>query len=136
MKTIIRIFALGVLALGAALPASRAVDQQPPAVEHTPSRLQQRREARLKQLDEKLHLTPEQKAKIEAIWKEAAGEARELREAERQAAREQRKQRREALRESHDQVRAVLTPEQQKIFDALPRPTWHGPSGKKEQPVG
>lgn len=86
----------------------------------------------MKQLDEKLHLTPEQKAKIEAILKEAA----ELREAARQAAREQRKQRREALRESHDQVRAVLTPAQQKIFDALPRPTWHGPKDKKEQPVG
>jgi Spy/CpxP family protein refolding chaperone len=126
MKTFTRILVLGVVALGAAMPVSRAEEQTAAGSDKAPPRVEQMRAERMKQLDEKLHLTAEQKAKIEAIWKEAGDEVKEQRQAERQALRERRKQMREARKETQAQVRAVLTPEQQKIFDEMPRASGHG----------
>ncbi len=85
-----------------------------------------RLEARLEQLDEKLQLTPEQKEKITAIWMQAVGKLDAGRDDD--SFRQKRKNRRawrEAMTETRAQVRAVLTPEQQKIFDEL-RPSRPG----------
>src|SRR5690606_10065772 len=67
---------VGALALMTVFPVARA------AVENTTQRpgqeraaqMQERREQRMKQLDEKLKLTAEQKTKIAAIWGKAAEE--------------------------------------------------------------
>jgi hypothetical protein len=81
----------------------------------------QMRERRMQQLDEALKLSAEQKTKIEAIWKKAEAEAAEIRDEGTLRKRKQRRELREMMRETRAEVRAVLTPEQQKIFDTLPR---------------
>lgn len=80
------------------------------------------REKRLKQLDEKLHLTADQKTKINDIWNKAEEQAQADRAAARDEAKDRRAQRRDMMKATRDQVRAVLTPEQQKAFDELPPP--------------
>lgn len=80
------------------------------------------RERRLKQLDEKLHLTADQKTQITTIWDKAEQQARADRDAARDEAKDHREQRRDMMKATRDQVRAVLTPEQQKVFDELPPP--------------
>lgn len=135
MKTFTRILVWGTLTLGAAMPVSRAVEPTATGPDDAPARMEQMRAERMKRLDEKLHLTPEQKTRIEAIWNEAAAGAKEQRQVERQALRERRKQMREARKETQAQVRAVLTPDQQKVFDEMPRGSWHGGKTGK-QPSG
>lgn len=87
----------------------------------------------MQRLDEKLHLTADQKTKINAIWDKAEAEARAARsEADASAQTSRRAKRREMMKAAHDEVRAVLTPEQQKIFDAMPveRPGRRGNDSK------
>lgn len=123
MKTKFQLISLGALALLAVLPVARAAETNPPPpAQEQPQRMQQMREQRMKQLDEKLHLTAEQKAKITAIWDKAAEEGRAARQEANALKREQRKERREVMKASRQDIRGVLTPEQQKIFDEMPRP--------------
>lgn len=75
----------------------------------------------MQQMDETLHLTAEQKAQIVAIWDKAEQQGRELRQEEKATMEDRRAKRREAMKAMREQVRAVLTPEQQKAFDAMPR---------------
>ncbi|MEO7599524.1 MAG: Spy/CpxP family protein refolding chaperone [Opitutus sp.] len=90
-----------------------------PSAQHP--RMQEMRERRLKKLDEKLSLTADQKAKINAIWDKAEGDARAARhDAASTAKDEMRTKRREGLKAVRQEVRAVLTPEQQKTFDTMP----------------
>ena len=131
MKTIIRLLALlGLTALSLA-PLARADEPPPgppPAGDQGRPDPAKRREHRLQMLDEKLSLTAEQKNQIKAIWDNAGEKGQALR-AEAVAARDDlRAKRMEAMKATHDQVRAVLTPDQQKIFDALP-PEGHGHRG-------
>jgi Spy/CpxP family protein refolding chaperone len=123
MKTnprILTLLAFGVLAVAPVVRADDADKAPPPPRDHP--RMAEMREKRLKQLDEKLHLTDDQKARIGDIWDKAAQQAKADREAARDEAKDRRAQRRDMMKATHDQVRAVLTPEQQKIFDELPPP--------------
>jgi Spy/CpxP family protein refolding chaperone len=85
--------------------------------ERSPSR----RSARLQELDRELELTDDQKQRIEAIWDRAEQKAREIKADDDLGRRKRRIAAREAMKATHAEVRAVLTPEQQKRFDAMPR---------------
>jgi Spy/CpxP family protein refolding chaperone len=87
---------------------------------------------RLEFLTEKLNLTEDQRTKIKAIWKQSAGQVKALRD-EASLAREDLRAKADAMRKANrDQVRAVLTPEQQAIFDQLPADGPGRPGGKKD----
>jgi Spy/CpxP family protein refolding chaperone len=123
MKTHAKLLPVLALALLAVAPALRAEDASAAPAQAT--RMQQMREKRLQQLDQTLHLTADQKAKIEAIWDKAVAQGRDSvqdEKATRRTLRAERRERRQALREAHQQIRSVLTPEQQKLFDQMPRP--------------
>jgi Spy/CpxP family protein refolding chaperone len=75
----------------------------------------------LKALKEKLNLTDDQVKKIEDIRKSHADELK--------AARGDRPKMMELMKAMHDETRAVLTPDQQKEFDAMPPPGPGGPGG-------
>jgi len=78
-------------------------------------------EARVKQLDEVVSLTADQKTKITAIYTKAQDDMRAMMRdggGEQQANREKMM---ESMRATRDQVRAVLTDEQKTKFDAMPQ---------------
>ncbi len=75
----------------------------------------------MEKLDGALKLSADQKAKIEAIWEKAEERTAEIREKNGLRKRKQRRELRGVMQETRAEVRAVLTPEQQKIFDAMPR---------------
>lgn len=114
--------ALGLCATAAGLWAQPTDDNNnpPPPREHR-ARMKHMREERLKRLDEKLHLTAEQKTQIQAIWDKAEQQAIENRKEVKAEMQDRREKRREAMKAMREQVRAVLTPEQQKAFDEMPR---------------
>lgn len=91
------------------------------AVESRESEAPSRAERRMERLDGALQLSAEQKAQIETIWRKAESEIAALRDDDGLRKRGQRGEMREVLQEARAQVRGVLTPEQQKIFDAMPR---------------
>jgi len=78
-------------------------------------------EARVKQLDEVVSLTADQKTKITTIYTKAQDDMRAMMRdggGEQQANREKMM---ESMRATRDQVRAVLTDEQKTKFDAMPQ---------------
>ncbi len=86
----------------------------------------------MKTLEEKLSLTPAQKQQIQAIWDQAEQQGKALR-ADESTAREQRREKMGAImKDTHEKVRAVLTADQQKIFDSLPPE----PRGRRGGPGG
>ena len=87
---------------------------QEPAAKNNerPNRWQHRRDNRLEHLTRALDLTPEQQAKVKAIFEQAKPQI--------QAARQEAKQKRQAIRENiQSQIRPILTPAQQQKFDAI-----------------
>lgn len=138
MKSYSKLIPVLACALLAGFPAARAATDSPappPAQEQRP-RMQQMREQCLRQLDETVHLTAEQKARIQAIWDQTAEQARTSRQNEKETRRQmrvERRERREMMRETHQKVREVLTPEQQKLFDQMPRPG-RGPAAQPLPP--
>ena len=84
---------------------------------------------RLQHLAETLGLTDDQKAKIGAIFKEEFEKSRAMMEDASLAPEDRRAKMRELREDSRTRARAVLTPEQQQKFDALPRPG-RGPRGE------
>lgn len=73
-------------------------------------------EQRLERLEEAVgSLSAEQKTRIKAIYAQVAGKMRDLPQEER------REKMGEILRNTQKEIRAVLTPEQQKKFDAMPQ---------------
>jgi Spy/CpxP family protein refolding chaperone len=123
MKTSQKILSLLALAVFAGTTAAWAGDDAapPPPPPRERPHPKEMREHRMKELDEKLHLTAEQKTQISQIFDKTEQEMRANREAAAKAGEERREKRRDAMKATHDQVRAVLTPEQQKIFDEMPR---------------
>ncbi len=126
-KLILTLLALGLVA---AAPVARAAE--PSKVEVAPQtdqpkeprgkagkRVKKAADARDKQLTEKLKLTAEQQEKLAAIRKEQAEQLKSGTKAG------------EVLKTGRDQVRALLTPEQQKEFDAMPAEGRAGKKGKK-----
>lgn len=86
--------------------------------------------AQLKMLAEKLNLTDAQKAQATEILKAEAAKAAALRDEDGANRREKMKEMRAIREESRAKIRAILTPEQQKIFDTLPkRRPGGGPGG-------
>jgi periplasmic protein CpxP/Spy len=80
-------------------------------------------EQRVAQIDEAVKLTAEQKTKITAIYAKAASDSQAL-------SQEERREKGQAIRTAADkEVRALLTPEQQTKFDAIPAPARRGPGG-------
>lgn len=72
-------------------------------------------EARVEQLDQSLTLTAEQKSKILAILEKGRTEMQNV-------PKEERKDKMAGMMKAqNDQIRALLTPEQQKKFDAMPQ---------------
>jgi Spy/CpxP family protein refolding chaperone len=81
---------------------------------------------RLKAMKEKLNLTADQEKQIGDIWKSHADDMK--------AARGDHAKMEEVMKAQHEEVRAVLTPDQQKIFDAMPPPGERHGGKKKDGP--
>jgi Spy/CpxP family protein refolding chaperone len=125
-KLILTLLALG---LCAAAPLARAADEPSVTVpteatksEQTGKRMKKAVNDRDKMLTEKLNLTAEQKEKLTALRKQQGEELH--------AAKGDRAKMRELTKKAHEDVRALLTPEQQKDFDAMPA-GGRGGKGKK-----
>jgi Spy/CpxP family protein refolding chaperone len=77
-----------------------------------PRRWQQKRGNHVERLTKALDLTPDQQAKVKAIFEQAKPQI--------QAAREQGRQQAQAIRENiRSQIRPILTPAQQTKWDAI-----------------
>ena len=124
MKTYAKILSLFALAALAAVSLAQAADPTPaaaPAPADGPRPMVRRMmKHRLEMLTEKLSLTEDQRTKIKDIWKQAGAQGKAIHGEATQAGTAIR-EKAEALRKAtHDQVRALLTAEQQAIFDKLP----------------
>jgi Spy/CpxP family protein refolding chaperone len=140
MKTLFRIILVAAGFSVAALPAMRAADEAPPATPGGANAADQppppeRRDRRmdpaqmLQRMKEQLNLTDEQTAKVGAIFK-AQGEKRQAIMNDTSLSPDDKHAKMEELRkDAMAQIRALLTPEQQKKLDAMPRPG-RGPRGE------
>lgn len=133
MKSPIKL-TVAALALGLAIPSSRAQDTgtppppPPPAGEHGGDHKGPRGD-RFKMLCEKLGLTEDQKAKLKPILEDERKAMGALRE-DNSLDRPTRRAKMQEIRKAHgEQIRALLTPDQQKTFDELRKEHSHGPGG-------
>jgi Spy/CpxP family protein refolding chaperone len=120
MKTSLKlVLTLIVLGLSAVSPCAQAADK--------PAKAGQRAKAAAeehdKMLTEKLKLTAEQQEKLAAIRKTEAEQLKEVRGDRTKMA--------DVLKNGREQVRAILTPDQQKEFDAIKPEVRPGRKGKK-----
>ena len=145
MKSMLSIGLLTTALAAALLPALRAADETPPpaAGDRNPAPPPHgwRRGAmrdRLRHLSETLNLTPEQKDQIAAIFKDHAPQIQGLRDDEARSREDQRARMQELRQDLRTKIRAILTPEQQTKFDALPRRGrgTSGPGAGQEPPPG
>jgi Spy/CpxP family protein refolding chaperone len=134
MKNTSKILPLLVASLLWFAPSIYASETAPVSQDTRISRMKEMREQRLKQLDETLGLTPEQKARINAIWDKAEADAAAARQDAADAKLGHRLKQRKAIKAVRKEVRGVLTPEQQKKFDALPAER-RGPHSEVELPA-
>ena len=130
MKTTFKLLSLLTLTALAAAPLVRAEDAPatpttPPAGEHGRGE----RGGRMKMLAEKLQLTDAQKAQVKTIMSSVEEQAKALRDDETLAKEDKRAKMMEIRKSTHDQIRALLTPDQQKTFDAMPPPPERGHRG-------
>lgn len=104
----------------------------PPPAEHgrrpDPKKM---REHRLRVLDEKLQLTADQKTQINAIWDKSEEKGQAIRDDDSLEREDKRDKMRELMKSTHAEVRAVLTADQQKIFDAMPPERMGGRRGPR-----
>ena len=131
MKTFLRFGLLTTVLATALLPALRASDETPPPAagdrNPAPRPLRWRRAAmrhHFQHLSQTLNLSPEQKAQVKAIFRDHAPQIQDLRDDEARSREVRRAKFDEIRQDMRTKVRAVLTPEQQAKFDALPRPAW------------
>ncbi len=120
---------LVLIALVTATPLLRADDTstEPPPRERGPGGPKER----LQKMAEHLGLTAEQKEKVGAILKEQMEQGRAIREDE-SLTREQRREKMQAFgKATREKIRAMLTPEQQAKFDAMPKRGPGGPRGER-----
>ena len=119
-------------------PPATPVPAAPAAGEHHRGDRGAMRANRLKMLDEKLSLTDAQKQQITAIWASSEQQGKALRNDDTLSKEDRRAKMGEIMKASHDQIRALLTPDQQKTFDAMPPPErgHHGPhKGAGDKPA-
>jgi hypothetical protein len=74
----------------------------------------------LADLTEKLGLTADQQKTIGAFIKSNQSQMKEVRGDDSLSKEDRRAKMREITASTHDQIRAALTPDQQKLFDAMP----------------
>ena len=131
MKTIFRLCALATLSALTLAPLIRADEPAsiPAADEHARPDRAEMRARRLQQLDEKLKLTDAQKQQIQAIWAASEQQGKALHKDESLSKEDRRAKMREIMKANRAQVRAVLTPDQQTTFDAMPKPEMRGHGG-------
>ena len=138
MKSMFRIAAIAAGLAAAAVPAIRAADEtqpappspaQPPAApgDKAPDGAQPRRWQRgpmeqVQRLGEALSLTQEQKDQVTAIIKGNAPQRQAIMNDLALAQEALRAKMRELRKETELKIRALLTPEQQQKFDAMPHP--------------
>ena len=127
MKSTVRILltalTLAVMASVSVLRAQEGERKGPPPGQRGPGRMLDP-EQRIEHLDKALSLTADQKTRIRAIYAQTREEIEAL------APEDRRAKGREILEGTRDQVRATLTADQQKKFDAMPRPGMGGPRGE------
>ncbi|MEO6873712.1 MAG: Spy/CpxP family protein refolding chaperone [Opitutaceae bacterium] len=122
MKNLLKSLALLGLGAVAFAPFARAADETPstppaaPAADHP----RPARGERLKMLAEKLQLTDAQKAQVKTIMQKGEEQAKALRSDDSLDKDDRRSKMMEIRKSTHDQIRALLTPDQQKNFDAMP----------------
>lgn len=85
---------------------------------------------RLQKMAEHLGLTAEQKEKVDAILKEQMEQGRAIRADESLTPEQRREKKQEFDKATRVKIRAVLTPEQQAKFEAMPR---RGPDGPRSE---
>lgn len=130
MKTSIK-FNVCALALGlaAALPLSRAQDSSlpppppPPAGRDEGAPPEHRADPgkrMLEHLRQALSLTDDQATQVAAVMKDQMKQGRAIREDDSLSGDEKRAKAQALRKASRDKIRAILTPEQQKTFDAMP----------------
>lgn len=91
---------------------SMGLAQDPAATNNGPRRWQQKRGNPVERLTKALDLTPDQQAKVKAIFEQAKPQI--------QAARQEARQKAQAIREKiQSQIRPILTPAQQQKYDAI-----------------
>ena len=135
MKSPIK-FTIAALALGLAIPASRAQDTNtppppPPSAEHEGHHRGPRGDG-LKFFTEKLGLTQDQQAKIKPILEDERKSLDALHD-DSSLAKEAKRAKFVEIRKTHrEQIRALLTPEQQKKLDELREERGRGPGGPAE----
>jgi len=129
----------------AALPAARAADETQPTPTPAPAAAPNadqpaaRPERRgrmdpaemLERLKTAVNLTDDQTAKVKAIFQDQREKMEALRGDESLSREDRRAKMMELMKAGHDQIRALLTPDQQQKFDAMPRPGFgRGPRGE------
>jgi protein CpxP len=80
-------------------------------------------EQQVARIDEAVTLTADQKTKITEIFKKSAADMQAVPQEER------REKGMAIMKATHDEIRALLTPEQQTKFDAMPQPGRRGQGG-------
>jgi len=150
MKALSRIlmFAAGIAV--AALPAARAADDNPPApgpaptpapaapANDQPAGRPERRGRMdpgqmLEHLKTALNLTDDQVAKVKAIVQAQGDKRRAIMEDDSLSREDRWAKVMDLMKSTHDQIRALLTPDQQQKFDAMPR---RGRGMRGEGPAG
>ena len=124
LKSIISALSLGVIA---ASPLARSQEAPPPPNPDDHSAPPPRARGLTEQLKEKLNLTDEQSSQVMAIFGKQKEAMMALRDDDSLSAEDRRARMKEFMKSTHDQIRALLTPAQQKIFDAMPPPKWGRP---------
>lgn len=125
-----RLSALALLGLGllvTTLPRASAQDAPPPP---PPPKDQAAREAnRLKHLTEVLGLSADQQAKLATIFQNQATQLKALRDDDSLNRKERRQKARAIEEQGRKDILAILTPDQQKKFAAMPKPGHRRPPG-------
>jgi len=104
-----------------AAPALRADDAPPPPPpqDGAPAHAGHMKEHRLKQLVDKLNLTADQQSQVSAILDKVEAKLKAIHDDASIAREDKRAQANEARKAGDVEIRALLTPDQQKIFDTL-----------------
>jgi len=126
------VFALALLVIVTATPRLRAEEapSEPPARERGPGGPGSPKE-RLQQMAEHLGLSAEQKEKVGAILKEQMELGRAIRGDESLTQDQRREKMLAQGKATREKIRAVLTPEQQAKFEAMPQRSPGGRRGER-----
>jgi Spy/CpxP family protein refolding chaperone len=82
----------------------------------------------VERLKDRLNLTDDQVTKIQGIMKDQMDKMTALRSDDSLSREDRRAKMMDLRKAAHDQIRAILTPDQQKIFDTMPL---DGPRGRR-----